>query len=598
MAPYRIPRPLRFILPPIATGIIYFLAAASTLRLVGGNDGIAIFWPASGILLAVLLSSSWNRAYRHVIAASLGSLTANIMIGTPVGISLGFTIANVFEPVAAAWFLSNRLPRRLSFSEPSGLVWFCIAAVISTAVGATIALLTAPIPSIAFWFSWFSTDLLGILIVTPLIVIGALAVRSDRMINLAPRAFEALVLFALVAIVAYLVFSRLGAPVLFLPMLIVLIATSRLGPTGAAGGVLIVATVSTLTLDFWSPAQMLFGAGPLGKSIFLQFYLLTLFAAALPIAALLASRNKVVDRLGEEKRLLELAEEAANLGHWRLDVRTSEIRWSREVSNIFGLEDVVAPSLQSAIEVYHPDDRCMVTAHLNHAIEQRCGFEFTARVVRPSGEIRHVRSRGEVDHIKDDGSFGLFGIVQDITIQISHEAAIVEARNRAEEAARAAKIIAETDQLTGIANRRRTTAELVQAVLSARREGHPVSIAVFDVDHFKRVNDTYGHQAGDEVLKRVAKTAAETIRVTDMVGRFGGEEFVIVLPNTTAQTAMSVIERVRIAIETGGRNPGVTVSIGIAELAAGETGESLLKRADQALYVAKREGRNTLRLAA
>ena len=588
---------LRFILPPIATGIVYYLAAAITFGLVGGSDGVAILWPASGILLAILLSSGWGRAYRHVIAAAAASLFANLLAGNSLGISFGFTIANISESFAAAWFLSRQLTRRLSFSEPSDLVRFCSAAAMGSALSATIALVGAPVSSIDFWLSWFSTDLLGILIVTPLAMIGANAVRTGAAIGRAPAVFEAIVIFALVAIISWLVFSRSGAPILFLPMLAVLMSASRLGPTGAAGGVLIVAGVSTFTFNVWSPAQNLFGIGPLAKSIYLQFYLLTLFAAALPIAALLSSRNKVGNQLAEEKRLLELAEEAANLGHWHLDVRTNKIVWSREVFSIFGLEDSVPPPLEGAINAYHPDDRQIVTNHIDRAIEHRCDFDFTARIVRPNGEIRHVRSRGEIDHIESDGSFGLFGIVQDITIQVSHAAAIEKARSRAEEAARQAQAIAETDQLTGIANRRRTTSELVQAVLAARREDRSLAVAVFDVDHFKKVNDTYGHHAGDEVLKRVANVAANALRAGDMVGRFGGEEFVIILPDTTARTAILIAERVRSSIAMSGSTPRVTVSMGIAELAEGETGESLLRRADEALYVAKRAGRNTLRSA-
>ncbi|WP_156488801.1 GGDEF domain-containing protein, partial [Erythrobacter sp. HI0077] len=169
--------------------------------------------------------------------------------------------------------------------------------------------------------------------------------------------------------------------------------------------------------------------------------------------------------------------------------------------------------------------------------------------------------------------------------------------NRAEEAARQAQAIAETDQLTGIANRRRTTSEIVRAVLAARRDDRSLAVAVFDVDHFKRVNDTYGHHAGDEVLKRVANVAAKALRAGDMVGRFGGEEFVIILPDTTTQTAMLIAERVRSSIAKSGSTPRVTVSMGIAELAEGETGENLLRRADGALYIAKRAGRNTLRSA-
>ncbi|WP_239806847.1 diguanylate cyclase [Croceicoccus hydrothermalis] len=583
---------------PLITGAIYFLAVTITLQLVGGSGGVAISWPASGLLLAVLLVRPETELKRHVAAAAVASFAANLIFGNSPLISVAFTIANMVEPVAIRSVLSTTLKRQISFAQPRDLLWFCIAALAGCALSSAIAVAAVSKPSSEFWFSWFSTDLLGILILTPLIIIGVKAIGRNGPPASNARTFEAAGIFGLVTAVSCAVFWQPGAPILFLPMLVVLIAAARLGPLGAAGGVLIVATIGTLTLDTWSPAQMLFGSGPLAKSLYLQFYLLILFAAALPIAALLASRDRILDRLEEEKRLLELAEETASLGHWWLDVSTEEVRWSQEVFNIFGIEGEVPPILEDAINAYHPDDRGIVTASLEEAIGNRRGFEFTARIIWPDGEIRHVRSRGEIDDHCGDGTFGLFGIVHDITMQVSREAAIVEARTRAEEAARAAKIIAETDQLTGIANRRRVTSDLVQAVLTARRERQPLSIALFDIDHFKRINDTYGHQAGDEVLKRVAATAAGAIRAHDLVGRFGGEEFVVVLPDTTAETAMSVAERVRNAIETGGYTPAVTVSIGIAQLTVGESGENLLQRADQALYVAKREGRNTARLAA
>ena len=209
-----------------------------------------------------------------------------------------------------------------------------------------------------------------------------------------------------------------------------------------------------------------------------------------------------------------------------------------------------------------------------------------------------MRSRGELDHHSDRDRMGLFGIVQDVTQQVTHELSITEARSRAEEAALSAKILAETDQLTQIPNRRRVTADLTNAVMTSRSDGNAVSVALFDIDHFKRVNDTFGHQMGDEVLKRVAETATAAVRAGDIVGRFGGEEFVIVLPNTTAKTAMLIAERVRMAIEKAGTTPAVTISVGVAERTQKEDVESLLRGADQALYLAKREGRNTVRLAA
>ena len=583
---------------PVGTGIAYYLAAITSLGLTRGHDGIAMLWPASGILFAVLLVVQRQRAGGHIIAAAVASLAANLETGNALFVSIGFTVANVTESAFAAWLLRARSKCRISFTDPRGLICFCMAAAISTVLSATIATGIAPVVSISFWFSWFSTDLLGVLVVTPLVLILGRALYRNRVgIGLAV-ASKAIGAFAIVAIVTGLTFSQSSYPLLFMPMLAVLMAAFRLGPLGAAGGVLIVATVSSVAGAIGVGPQTLVHADPLTRSLFLQFYLLTLFAAALPVAALLAARQKLLDRLATRMRLLQLAESAAHVGHWRLDIGSQTITWSQEVFRIHGLVGDVPPSFDKAIDAYHPDDQDRVTADIERSIELCQGFEFTARIVRPDGEIRHVFSKGEIDHIGDGESFGLFGIIQDITTQVAHEAAIEDARARAETAAREATILAETDLLTGIANRRRTTFALDQAVLVSRQTGRPLSVAMFDIDHFKRINDTYGHQAGDVVLKQVADGASSELRSGDTIGRFGGEEFVVILPDTTTQTAVVVAERVRLAIETAGGTLSVTISVGVAELTCGELSESLLKRADTALYVAKNEGRNTLRIAA
>lgn len=589
---------LRLISPPITTGIAYYLAATISLYLTRGGDGIAALWPSSGILFAALLVASPRRAGWHVAAAAVASILANIGSGNVGFTALGFTAANMTESVLAAWLLRTRARCRVTFTDPSGLTCFCMAALLGTMASASIAAIVAPAPSISFWFSWFATDLLGVLVVTPLLMIVGKAFQRDQFRGVRTTMPEAAAVLGAVALVAGLTFWQSSYPLLFLPMLAVVFAAFRLGPVGAAGGVLIVAIISSAALSVGSRPPTLVDSGALARSLFLQFYLLALFAAALPIAALLAARQRLADRLASKMRLLELAETAAQVGHWRLDTDTGTVTWSREVFRIHGLDGDVPPALDAAIEAYHVDDRMFVSERLEEAIRGNHGFAFTARIVRPDGEVRHVFSRGEIDGRADDGLIGLFGIIQDITAQVAHEAALEAARVRAEEAAVQAMIMAETDQLTGIANRRRTSFALEQAVSVSRESGKPVSIAMFDIDHFKRINDTYGHQAGDEVLKRVAADAGGELRSADTIGRFGGEEFVIVLPDATASVAMMVAERVRAAIEAGGDNPCVTISIGVAELAIGETCDTLLRRADQALYVAKREGRNVLRLAA
>ncbi len=152
-----------------------------------------------------------------------------------------------------------------------------------------------------------------------------------------------------------------------------------------------------------------------------------------------------------------------------------------------------------------------------------------------------------------------------------------------------------TDPLTGVANRRYFAERFDSALSFARRYQQPLTIVMADLDHFKQVNDTYGHAAGDRVLKSFAECLSVTSRKEDLVARYGGEEFMALMPNTRPPEGARFAERVRAALsemdllEDG--NP-VTASFGVAGLSSEDTGDSLLKRADEALYEAKLAGRD------
>lgn len=154
--------------------------------------------------------------------------------------------------------------------------------------------------------------------------------------------------------------------------------------------------------------------------------------------------------------------------------------------------------------------------------------------------------------------------------------------------------IANTDGLTGIYNRSKIEQILTVEVLRARRYKHPLSIILADVDHFKLVNDTYGHNVGDVVLTGIASLMKEHIREVDTVGRWGGEEFLIVCPETSAQGARKLAEKLRKKIEKHHfKDLGIkTVSMGVSQMEEEEWDEDMLKRADKNLYKAKRGGRN------
>ncbi|MES2906258.1 MAG: PleD family two-component system response regulator [Pseudomonadota bacterium] len=156
-----------------------------------------------------------------------------------------------------------------------------------------------------------------------------------------------------------------------------------------------------------------------------------------------------------------------------------------------------------------------------------------------------------------------------------------------------------TDPLTGLHNRRYMESHLGALVTQTAARGKDLSLLVLDIDHFKAINDTHGHDAGDDVLREFARRMKKAVRGIDLVCRMGGEEFVVVMPEADISIAYTVAERIRekvavvpFPIHDGTEFVQATISIGVAMLKAGDTAEQLLKRADSALYAAKRNGRN------
>ncbi|MCB1785140.1 MAG: GGDEF domain-containing protein [Chromatiaceae bacterium] len=161
--------------------------------------------------------------------------------------------------------------------------------------------------------------------------------------------------------------------------------------------------------------------------------------------------------------------------------------------------------------------------------------------------------------------------------------------------------LASRDPLTGVQNRMALSSALTREVDLAHRQELPLSLLVIDIDHFKRFNDEHGHTFGDDVLVAVSQTIANTIRRSDLLFRFGGEEFVVLASHTGEQGAMLLAERIReniAALQTvRGRDVRITVSVGAARLQDADGPDQLFKRADKALYAAKDAGRNRSQLA-
>ncbi|MBL8826464.1 MAG: GGDEF domain-containing protein [Planctomycetaceae bacterium] len=181
----------------------------------------------------------------------------------------------------------------------------------------------------------------------------------------------------------------------------------------------------------------------------------------------------------------------------------------------------------------------------------------------------------------------LFAELQATEYQLAQQACEIESH----------AVDARTDALTGLRNRRAFDDELQAQLLNALHHNQPTSLMLVDVDHFKAFNDTYGHQAGDDVLRGVARVLYDCVPETNLVCRYGGEEFALILPGETLTNSQRIAEQLRLAVENAsfavdGRAVQLTVSSGLTPALANDTTESLLRRADEALYAAKAAGRN------
>jgi diguanylate cyclase (GGDEF)-like protein len=226
-----------------------------------------------------------------------------------------------------------------------------------------------------------------------------------------------------------------------------------------------------------------------------------------------------------------------------------------------------------------------------------------AEEYRLLGERRAASARAKQQIERIGKKLMLGGVLLLILLAYASIAAL-SAGARAARATAELRRLATTDELTGLANRAHFLAGLERETARAVRNGNPLCLAILDVDHFKRINDLHGHPVGDEVLRIVARVLQEGTRGHDLVGRIGGEEFAILMPETSRDNGLAVSERLCKAMEAtpialpSGANGTVTFSTGVALLSTSESPGHLVSRADSALYEAKFSGRNRVKLAA
>jgi len=306
------------------------------------------------------------------------------------------------------------------------------------------------------------------------------------------------------------------------------------------------------------------------------------------LLALLHSRAEA-DRLRDREQLFSALLESVNAVLWALDWRTRQIIYvSPAYAQIFGRsQSLVLSDYSTWLNNIYPDDLEYAQRTLEQVIEQGAIESREYRIIRADGEIRWLSDKCFVSQRSEAGMpLLVVGIAEDIT----------DKKRMEEELQR----LATTDVLTRSSNRRHFFESAQRAFEFAQSEGEPLAFLLLDIDDFKKINDRFGHQMGDQVLQRVAECGVQTTRRGDLFGRIGGEEFALLLPGCDVDLALQIGSRLQRAVRqlTVPTTDGplkVTISQGLAVLREGDVSlDTLYVRADEAMYQAKRQGKDQI----
>jgi diguanylate cyclase (GGDEF)-like protein len=307
----------------------------------------------------------------------------------------------------------------------------------------------------------------------------------------------------------------------------------------------------------------------------------------------ITERKAAEQLLQDHKERLALATLYNGVGIWDWNLQTMELIWD---DSMFALYHIRREDFSGAVDAWekslHPDDRERSEQEVQDALAGKRAFDTQFRVIWPNGEVHHIKAVAKVFRDDTGKPLRMLGTNIDITA----EKLLSEALARQ----------AHEDYLTGLNNRRYFMERAELELNRTKRFNNALSVLMMDIDFFKRINDRHGHKVGDAALIKLAEVSRQSLREIDLIGRVGGEEFAILLPQTGLELAVEVAERMRLALANtevalleGGVALQFTVSIGVSCLSStDDTLDMLLAQADKALYEAKNSGRNRVCVAA
>ena len=300
----------------------------------------------------------------------------------------------------------------------------------------------------------------------------------------------------------------------------------------------------------------------------------------------LSLQARTEEKLKASERRYQNAFSAVNDGLWEVNFVTGELHWDRRCFEMLGYQEEKPLKVDDWYAHIHPDDLHQVQLQVQKHFENHQPYRVEYRSLCADGSWLWVEGRGKVTEWEGEKPILMTGTATDIS-----------ARKHAELELRRLSI---TDSLTGLYNRRYFFKRLTASVMGFKRHHRPFCVVMLDIDHFKKINDQYGHAAGDKVLCQVSTMMQELLRETDLLARLGGEEFVMLLVDTDLQGAKELAERIKanlakLKVSYKEHSISVTISMGITNARINDiNSDEVMFRADHAMYQAKSEGRNRI----
>jgi diguanylate cyclase (GGDEF)-like protein/PAS domain S-box-containing protein len=582
----------RFAIRVVGCSLLIAVATVYIRYLPWGNH---LIWLANGVLLAYLLTTPRRRWAAFLGASFVVQTVADLLVESQWQLNLMRTMLNLAEVLIGAHLLRRGSTQWPRFTDRTFLLRFIAFGVLAgpLAIGSVYG------PIAAFWLhdpllrsmlQWTVADALGAGVATPACV-AILRIRFRAKLDSKKHLVYLFLLFA----ATLAAFSQTKIPLVFFIYPLLLLVLLRLGLGWAAMATLFVAAVgSWFTIRNEGPFALSTSLSPLEPTFLLQVFIAAGIFMIYTVSVVLESQHAI------ERRLQKIvAQHALVTENSRDAIILSDFNGNRRfvsaAAQHMGGWTPQEVMNQKSTELIRPDDlpkAAAVVRQLNSGAEDAM---IAARVRKRNGEYLWVESSLRVVRDPVTGApTGILNMVRDITER-------KQAEQKLQEAYRAVETLAITDALTGLANRRQFDQCLTTEWRRGLRDRNPLAMLLIDVDLFKSYNDTYGHVRGDSCLKQIAEAALDAAaRPGDLVARFGGEEFAVILPNTDSEGALQVANEIcdglrRRSLEHSTNPLGIlTISVGCAAMvpSLGQHAIHLIELADEALYTAKRNGRS------